>query len=254
MIRSSANRNVNQGLRTAAAFQPRPSRNTAGTDGFRGGSRHRSPPRSIRASNKNFSLLRAVHPSCISSRRPGEQPVVPDQVGVFSRIGTAHEDAVDPPLRTATAAGCGLRRRGGRPGCHECAPVGVAMMSPNGVTRFCLGISTPDPLDLVAQLLQLGDDALPLVALNLDAPVLDRPPVPHRCLSRAASSRTPSSSSGRSNTVVTPLPRRPAVSLPTFKVTGFLAGSFTGGAPGRRLRSADSPGAGPRRGGGRRGP
>src|SRR6516165_4122055 len=36
--------------------------------------------------------------------------------------------------------------------------------------------SAPDPLDLVAQPLQLGDDALPLVALNLDAPVLDRAP------------------------------------------------------------------------------
>src|SRR5262249_18563436 len=35
--------------------------------------------------------------------------------------------------------------------------------------------SAPDPLDLVAQLLQLRDDALLLVALNLDAPVLDRP-------------------------------------------------------------------------------
>src|SRR5262249_28556243 len=35
--------------------------------------------------------------------------------------------------------------------------------------------SAPDPLDLVAQLLQLGDDALPLVPLNLDPPVLDRP-------------------------------------------------------------------------------
>src|SRR6266404_5328252 len=38
--------------------------------------------------------------------------------------------------------------------------------------------SSPDPLDLVAQPLQLGDDALPLVALNLDAPVLDRPSGP----------------------------------------------------------------------------
>ena len=28
------------------------------------------------------------------------------------------------------------------------------------------------------------------------------------------------------------MPRRPAVSLPTFKVTGFLAGSFTGGDAG----------------------
>src|SRR5262249_23243242 len=30
----------------------------------------------------------------------------------------------------------------------------------------------PKPLDLVTQLFQLSDDALPLVALNLDAPVL----------------------------------------------------------------------------------
>src|SRR3954470_7785470 len=60
-------------------------------------------------------------------------------------------------------------------------------------------------------------------------PSLTVPPVPHRCLSRAASSRTPSSSKGRSNTVVTPLPRRPAVSLPTFNGIAFLAGSFTGG-------------------------
>ena len=36
-------------------------------------------------------------------------------------------------------------------------------------------VSAPDPLDLVAQPLQLGDDALPLVALNLDPPILDRP-------------------------------------------------------------------------------
>lgn len=62
-------------------------------------------------------------------------------------------------------------------------------------------------------------------------PSLTVPPVPQR-LSRAASSRTLSSESGRSNTVVTPLPRRPAVSLPTFKVTGFFAGSFTGGDAG----------------------
>src|SRR5436190_23013932 len=38
---------------------------------------------------------------------------------------------------------------------------------------ICDPRSAPDLLDLVAQLLQLGDDALPLVALNLDAPVLD---------------------------------------------------------------------------------
>src|SRR5204862_8200145 len=34
------------------------------------------------------------------------------------------------------------------------------------------------PLDLVAQLLQLTDDALPLVALDFDSPVLDRSPGP----------------------------------------------------------------------------
>src|SRR6266567_895026 len=34
--------------------------------------------------------------------------------------------------------------------------------------------SSSDPLDLVAQLLQLGDDALPLVALYFNAPVLGR--------------------------------------------------------------------------------
>ena len=34
--------------------------------------------------------------------------------------------------------------------------------------------SSSDALDLVAQLLQLGGDALPLVALDLDAAVLDR--------------------------------------------------------------------------------
>src|SRR5207248_6311082 len=38
--------------------------------------------------------------------------------------------------------------------------------------------SSPNPLDLVAQPLQLGDDSLPLVALNLDPPVLDRPTRP----------------------------------------------------------------------------
>ena len=36
--------------------------------------------------------------------------------------------------------------------------------------------SAPNPLDLVAQPLQLGDDALPLVALNFDPPALDRAP------------------------------------------------------------------------------
>jgi hypothetical protein len=33
--------------------------------------------------------------------------------------------------------------------------------------------SPSGPLDLVTQLLQLGNDAFPLVALNLDSPVLD---------------------------------------------------------------------------------
>jgi tetratricopeptide (TPR) repeat protein len=35
--------------------------------------------------------------------------------------------------------------------------------------------SAPDPLDLVAKLLELGDHAFPLVALNFDSAVLDRP-------------------------------------------------------------------------------
>src|SRR4051794_1411359 len=33
--------------------------------------------------------------------------------------------------------------------------------------------SAPDPLDLVTQPLQLGDDARPLIALNFDSPLLD---------------------------------------------------------------------------------
>src|SRR4051812_39084747 len=37
----------------------------------------------------------------------------------------------------------------------------------------CRSPSAPDPLDLVAQSLQFGDDALSLVALNLDPPVFD---------------------------------------------------------------------------------
>src|SRR5438309_2014246 len=46
--------------------------------------------------------------------------------------------------------------------------------------------SSPDPLDLEAQLVQLGDDALPLVALNLDAPVLDGAAGPAPLLERAS--------------------------------------------------------------------
>src|SRR5438105_13687863 len=38
--------------------------------------------------------------------------------------------------------------------------------------------SSPGPLDLVAQLLQLTYNALRLVALHFDAPVLDRAPRP----------------------------------------------------------------------------
>ena len=51
------------------------------------------------------------------------------------------------------------------------------------------------------------------------------PPVPQFCFSVAASSRSSSSFSGSSVTVVTPCPRRPAVSRPTFTV-----GSLRGGA------------------------
>ena len=45
----------------------------------------------------------------------------------------------------------------------------------HGTRLLVIEESSSDPLDLVAQLLQLGDDAFPLVALNLDPPVLDRP-------------------------------------------------------------------------------
>jgi len=100
-----------------------------------------------------------------------------------------------------------------------------------GLNRSVSGSAT-HPLHLVAQPLQLGNNAFSLVALNLDPPSLTVRPVPHRCLSRAASSRTLLSAKGRSNTVVTPLPRRTAVSLPTFTVTGFLAGSFAAGRSG----------------------
>jgi hypothetical protein len=42
-----------------------------------------------------------------------------------------------------------------------------------GVSR-----SASNPLHLVAQLLQLGDNAFTLIALNLDPPVFDRSPCP----------------------------------------------------------------------------
>src|SRR3954451_11983650 len=47
-------------------------------------------------------------------------------------------------------------------------------------------------------------------------PSLTAPPTPQRFFSRPASSRRPASSSGTSETVVTPLPRRPAVSRRTL--------------------------------------
>src|SRR5262245_24308349 len=99
--------------------------------------------------------------------------------------------------------------------------------------RFLEGcVSSTHTLDLVAQFLQLGGDALPLVALNLDAPVLDRAPgaaplleqggeFPHAFLIEWQVEH------GR-HALATPA----RGSLPTFKVTGFLAGSFTGGAGG----------------------
>src|SRR6266568_1858559 len=57
------------------------------------------------------------------------------------------------------------------------------------------------------------------------------PPVPHLCFSLPASSSNPNSSRGISETIVTPLPRRPFVSLPTFTVTAFF-GQLGGWLPG----------------------
>ncbi len=65
-------------------------------------------------------------------------------------------------------------------------------------------------------------------------PSLTVPPVPQHCLRTAASSSSRGSSKGKSNTVVTPFPRLPAVSLPTFTVMDFLAASGAGAASSAR--------------------
>src|SRR5208283_2424724 len=44
--------------------------------------------------------------------------------------------------------------------------------------------SASDPFHLVAQLLQLGNNAFTLIALNLDPPILDRSPCPAPLLER----------------------------------------------------------------------
>src|SRR5262245_51929543 len=52
------------------------------------------------------------------------------------------------------------------------------MASPSGACGTAAASappSSPDPLDLAARLLQLGDEALASVALGLGAPSLDRP-------------------------------------------------------------------------------
>src|SRR4051812_31865416 len=69
-------------------------------------------------------------------------------------------------------------------------------------------------------------------------PFFAEPPTPQRFFSRPASSRTPASSSGRLETVVTALPRRPAVSRRTLTRPPPGAGARSGAR--RRRRSPSS--------------